>query len=365
MKQVFIVVAVWLIVVNAFALIALNRLNLAPDTAYRWINTETYDQAKTWNPVPMHARWDSYWLINLAEGGYRYSPGSLSNIAFFPLYPALIRTVAPIVAHDRALAGWIVSCIALVVACAFLFKLTREFHPESDPLRAVMLLLIFPTAFFLNAVYTEATFLALSVAALYAMRKERFWIAGLLGLLAALTRANGFLLAVPLAWELALYVWRHRRVAWSVCSALLPPLGTALFFLYHRFWFGNGRLFFDVERSWGRAFAVNADHLDVFSRAAAANLAVDIAIVAAILVATAFIMYRIRVSYGLYMLASIIVPLATGTLMSVNRFALMLVPLFILGSAIRNRTVSWAWTLTSTMLFALTTVLYVNWYWAG
>lgn len=365
MKQVILIVAVWLVAVNLFALVALNRVTLAPDTAYSWINAATYDQAQTWNPIPLHARWDSYWLTTLAQGGYRYTQGSLSNIVFFPLYPALIRAAAPLFAQDIALAGWTVSCLALIVACVLLYKLVREFHPNADPLRAVMLLLIFPTAFFLNAVYAEATFLALSVAALYAMRKERFWIAGLFGLLAALTRANGFILAVPLAWELARYVWRRKRVAWNAFSVLLPPLGTALFFLYHRLWFGNGTLFFEVEKSWGRAFAINADHLSTFGRAATTNLAIDIAVVVLVLIAAVFVMYRIRVSYGLYMLASLVVPIGTGTLISISRFALTLVPLFILGASIRNRVVNWGWVLLSTMLFALMTVLYVNWYWAG
>ncbi|MCK7513280.1 MAG: hypothetical protein MZV70_60785 [Desulfobacterales bacterium] len=31
-------VAVWLVIVNLFALLAFNRLNLAPDTAFEWMD---------------------------------------------------------------------------------------------------------------------------------------------------------------------------------------------------------------------------------------------------------------------------------------------------------------------------------------
>lgn len=365
MKQVILIVVVWLVVVNGFGLIALNRLALQPDQAYQWIDPATYRQPRSWNPLSLHSRWDSYWILSVADRGYQYQADQLSNIVFFPLYPALIRLIGPMTNHNLALAGWLISSAMLGAACLLLFRLVREFHHQADPIRTILLLLVFPTAVFFNAVYTEATFLALSVGAFYAMRRQRFWIAGLLGLFAALTRANGFLLAVPLVWEYGQRAWRDRRIRWDALSPLLPPLGTALFFLFHRLWLGNGLLFFEVERSWGRSFALNADHLSLFSRAATSNLMIDLGLLVSAIVAAGFVMYRIRVSYGLYMLASLAVPVATGTLLSIGRFALVLFPIAILGATIRHRGAAWAWTLTSTLFFALGVILYVNWYWAG
>src|SRR5687767_8468695 len=65
----------------------------------------------------------------------------------------------------------------------------------------VLLVALFPTGFFLLAPYPEALFLALTVASLYLARQGRWWLAGLAGLLAALTRFQGAFLALPLAYE--------------------------------------------------------------------------------------------------------------------------------------------------------------------
>ena len=65
----------------------------------------------------------------------------------------------------------------------------------------VLLLLLFPTSIFFNAVYTESLFLLLSVASVYFIRKGRYREAGILGFLAALTRVTGVLLFVLAAVE--------------------------------------------------------------------------------------------------------------------------------------------------------------------
>src|SRR5207302_5745906 len=64
--------------------------------------------------------------------------------------------------------------------------------------RSVWLLALFPASLFFSAVYTEALFLALSVGAFLAARRGRWWLAGLLGGLAAATRNVGVTLLVPL-----------------------------------------------------------------------------------------------------------------------------------------------------------------------
>jgi 4-amino-4-deoxy-L-arabinose transferase-like glycosyltransferase len=66
--------------------------------------------------------------------------------------------------------------------------------------RATVYLLAFsPMAFFFSAPYTESLFLLLSVGAFYAARRERWWVAGAVAGLAAVTRNMGVLLVLPLA----------------------------------------------------------------------------------------------------------------------------------------------------------------------
>lgn len=161
-KIIFLVVA-WLLIVNVFALLALNRLNLKADNAYAWVDNGRYAQDQGWNVVKPHSRWDSNWYLDIARRGYHTDKDlTRSNVVFFPLYPLLIKVGAIIFLGNFIFSGWVLSMLFLVLGCVYLFKLARDFHKEADPFVAVILLLIFPTAFFLNAIYTEALFLFLS-----------------------------------------------------------------------------------------------------------------------------------------------------------------------------------------------------------
>src|SRR5262249_29160432 len=66
-------------------------------------------------------------------------------------------------------------------------------------------------SFILFAPYTESLFLLLSVASLLMARRRQWWLAGLAGGLAALTRQQGLFLIVPLAWE----VWENSGRQWK------------------------------------------------------------------------------------------------------------------------------------------------------
>ena len=43
------------------------------------------------DPLDDWARWDGRWYVEIAEHGYTYDPNAQSSVAFFPLYPALMR----------------------------------------------------------------------------------------------------------------------------------------------------------------------------------------------------------------------------------------------------------------------------------
>ena len=201
-KKILILFILWVVIVNFFAVLALNRFNLAGDTAYTWADPNQFSQNQQWDPVFLHARWDSFWYLDIAQNGYIFKgPEKLSNIVFFPLYPLLIRATSFFVGGNFIFAGWILSVIFLFLALLYFSKLVREFHSEVNPQMPLALLLIFPTAFFLNSIYTESLFLFLSIASFYYAFKKNFVLAGIFGFFASLTRITGILLFIPLIWE--------------------------------------------------------------------------------------------------------------------------------------------------------------------
>src|SRR5205814_1471691 len=97
-----------------------------------------------------------------------------------------------------------------------------------------------PLSFYMFAAYSESTFLLCALAFFYTLRLQRWWQAGLWGLLAAATRPPGVVLVVPflLAWAEAhplithapgglLHLTRRAQQAWWRTSD--PPWET----LYH------------------------------------------------------------------------------------------------------------------------------------
>jgi hypothetical protein len=100
----------------------------------------------------------------------------------------------------------------------------------------VLTFAFFPTAFFLNAVYTEALFVALSAGSFWAAAVRRdLLLAGVLGALAAATRNLGVLLLIPLGYE-----WLSSRREFGWWRALyigIVPAGLVgyMTFLWARF----------------------------------------------------------------------------------------------------------------------------------
>ena len=366
MKKLAAIFIVWVVVANLFALLSLNRLNLAPDTAYPWIDPAKSFQKQTWSPINSHAKWDSFWYLGIAADGYEFRGyDKLSNIVFFPVYPLLIRLLTPALASDSVLitAGWLMSLVFLFLALWYLVKLVREFHKNLDPYLPIILLLIFPTAFFLNTVYTESIFLFFSIATFYYALKKDFTHAAVFGLLASLTRITGVLLLIPVLYEYyKLYGFKLNR---KFLPLLLIPAGLLSFFAFHFFKFGDALLFFKIQSRWGRSFAINWDHLNLTGHPGTVNLVLDGLFTIFAVLATFLVFKKLRASYGLYMLATIGVALSTGTMMSIGRYVLVLFPIYILGAAIKNEYVRYAWILISALLFALYTILFVNYYWAG
>jgi hypothetical protein len=170
-------------------------------------------------------RWDSLHYLTIAEHGYT----TIGNTVFFPLYPLLIRGTGLALGSD-VLAGVTISGVSFIVALWLLHRLTELELGRQAADAAVLLLCFAPLAFFFSAVYSESLFLALSLGTIYAARRERWALACGLGALAALTRVPGVLLALPIG---LLFIRSHRgalqrRVAWL----LLIPAALALYMAY-------------------------------------------------------------------------------------------------------------------------------------
>jgi hypothetical protein len=359
--------AAWLIIVNLFALVAFNRLNLAPDTAFEWMSAGTVRPVQqSWNVIDLHNRWDAYWYLTIAQEGY-YPRGEkgLSNLVFFPLYPLLVRLLGPVTGGDLVLAGWILSSVFLVLAVGMLTRLAREFHPELDPGLPALFLLAYPASFFLNAVYSESLFLFLSLSMVFFALRRNFFLAGICAALASATRIAGVFLFVPLVVEfIQANGWRSlfARRAWPLA---LAPAGALAFFVYHWVAFDDFFLYLRIEGLYGRDFNIKAADYAIRSNPDLVNTAYDLAFILATLLMGIIALRRFRLSYGLYMLVSLAVALGSGTALGIARYSMVLFPIHFIAAGIRSAVGRSAWLFSSALLLALNIICFVNHYWAG
>jgi len=182
------------------------------------------------------ARYDSGWYFGIARHGYEFVEGGRSNLAFFPVYPLLMRYVGLALGGGRQnlyLAGVIISWVAYVLAMVMLYRLGRTYLSRRAAERAVIFASVFPFAFFYGVVYSEALFLLFTVTAFYGFRTKRWWLGAAAGALACATRVNG-IMALP---ALALLAWQsagNDRAARerAIVAVALVPVGLVLYSLY-------------------------------------------------------------------------------------------------------------------------------------
>ena len=197
------------------------------------------------------ANMDGGWYLSIAHHGYahRYSE------AFFPLYPMLVRLFAG-TGVGYVPAAIAVSVICFVAAAMLLFRLTTDALGGRVALWTVVFLSIAPTSFFFQAVYTESLFLLLSVALFFFAQRRQWLAAGLMGLLATLTRSAGVVLVVPLTlFYLHSCDWQWRRLRGGLLAVLLVPCGLAIYMAYLWRARGDPLLFSKAERIWHRHYA--------------------------------------------------------------------------------------------------------------
>ncbi len=186
---------------------------------------------KNFSLVPW-AGWDSSWYLSIAQRGYWFDPSGPSSVAFFPLFPLLVRGVAALT-RNYVVAGLLVANLAALGAVLVLWRWVCREAGSAAAERAAVWLMVYPFSFFFHSIYAESLFFLLATLCLEASARERRLAAGLWGALAAATRPMGVLLAPALAWGLwSDYRAGHRPGPRDLVAVLLPAFGLGAYMAY-------------------------------------------------------------------------------------------------------------------------------------
>lgn len=314
-------------------------------------------------------QWDGVWYRLIARQGYA-PPTPEVAAAWFPFYPILVRAVEFIV-RDYQVASVLVSNGCLIAAALLLMRLLRLDYDELVSRRAITFLMFNPASFFLSSAYTESTFLLLSIGALLAARQGKWFIAALSGMCLSATRAPGLLIGAPLFAE---YLVQWQKGGGNVRAFFRPhlfllvlvPAGLVAYMLYLYMERGDFFLPMHAQASgWGKTLTLPwrtflwplsfpTSHIPLYQ-----------AIVGAALILTgAGFWLRLRATYLVYAVVSLLFYLAWGSLEGLPRYVGILFPLHLVLALLSSR---WKWLYEpllafSIALLALCTVLFANAY---
>src|SRR4030042_4228783 len=300
---------------------------------------------------------DGVHYLRIAQDGY----AAANTQVFFPLYPILVRILNVFPknpALDTALfvdpsyfyTATILSGLFFLLALYFFYKLLRLDFDQKVSFWSLILLLVFPTSFYFGAVYTESLFLLLAVLSIYLSRKNNFLLAGIFAALASATRILGLMLVPLMAMEI--YLWARgkkleiRERLNALIGIVIASMGTLMYMIYLKatigsyFYFLSAQAPFGAQRSAERFILfpqVIYRYLKIFASLPVFSIEffnASIEFLFALIPLALLVIFwkKMRLSYWIFSLGTLLIPTLTGTFSSMPRYSLMgflLLPLLV------------------------------------
>lgn len=321
-----------------------------------------YAWLELWN------RWDSLHFLQVAQAGYTKG----QHLVIYPVFPLLIRAFA-IVTRDYFISALCVSTAGLIAAVVLFHRLLRLDYSAATAQRAIWFLLIFPTAYFLHVGYSEAPFLAFTIGSILAARRDRWWLAGALGGVAALTRANGVGLLPTLIVEAGHQWFVARKLRWAWLWIALVPIGYGIYLLINLRVGGSLFAFVATRRDFFRSSIAwpwigIAEAIKNFSRHPNQAEMVgrqELFFLILTFVCAIVSWFKLRPVYAAWMTVNWIGFASLSFIQSAPRYALACFPMFIL-LALLGKSRFWNFIITawSLLFLALFSILFARGWWA-
>jgi len=188
--------------------------------------------------------WDVGWYRNIVENGYWYSANGQSNVAFFPLFPWVLKLL------DGQLV--LASLLNLLLFLTGLIILYIVYKPSKY---IIPILLAIPSNLFLYVPYSESIFYLAVVLFLVGMDKRNIMLACIGIFLASMARSSFSIFVPALLITGAFFSLKERKLKWEYILYLitsLAGLAIVLFIMYYQT--GEPWGIFKAQRQWGHHF---------------------------------------------------------------------------------------------------------------
>jgi hypothetical protein len=366
--------------------------------------------------------WDIAHYLRLSQDGY--DAGS-SSCAFYPLWPATIRTATDAAGGRPVLTSLLLTNALSLVGLWLFYRLVERRCGAAAGRDSLIVLLVFPGALFFSFPYTESLYLVILMLFFWGLELERrSWVA-VAGFLLPLTRAVGIFIVLPLAWYLfeqwrkgpgervaqtfkssvsrvakpadptsshVLPIWKsaiqqvwkpalrhrmpHGKFNRTWLLLLCPLLGHATYFGTMYAWTGNAFEGFEAQKAYPNSPSIN----NMFDFPAFWNAFINVRSLDGMMDSTLdrgfFLLFlallpavwKLNKTWFWYTLPTGLVPAMTSYFMSYRRYIMVLFPLFIVLAQVLAkgpRWMFWYYVILLAALQAWAVTRFVNFNWAG
>lgn len=379
-QKILVIFLIWKLILLFGLIIALNFIPLADENRFLGGGLKNYLQLPQ---ILAWANFDGEHYLSIAIFGYK----GLEQ-AFFPIYPKLIFLLAHPFYQNQLTSdlfpalfystffGLFLSHLSLLLGLFILWDLLRLDYSQKISLLTLVLILAFPTSFYLGAVYSESIYLLVSVTAFYLARKKRWFLASIMGVLASATRIFGILLLPAFLLE----IWQTKESLKKAWWVILIPLGLLSYMFYQYLTLGDPLAFYHLQKIVGEQHQSGLTLLpQVYYRYLKMVSSVDIynpiyqTIILEFITGILFFILpiigyfkKVRLSYLFYSLAGFLLPTIQGSFSSVPRYILAFFPSFLVMAILLNKKSLWIEaTVVSILVLILIveTVLFLRGYW--
>lgn len=294
------------------------------------------------------SNFDGVHYLNIANFGY-----AQYEHAFFPLYPFAIKLLSPVFFQNSLAASLAISNLSLLLSLVIFYRYLQLLKIKQT-FSIILFFILFPTSFYLSAVYTESIFFLIFISTLYLFESKRFGWAAFLAILASLTRINGIFLTI----YFLLYFYYHRPIKkYQYLYIFAPLFGLALYSIYLFLTTNDPLAFIHSISNFGRQTSpviflkVIYRYLKIFILASH-DFKYYIAILEFSVFTLFFSVLSLQlfkycqaktyltnislVSLNLISFATLLLPTLTGTFSSLPRYSLMSISVFIFLGQLKN-----------------------------
>lgn len=268
----------------------------------------------------LFSHWDGKWYRKIALEGYNYvDDGNQYSIAFYPLFPLLIRGLITF-GLPFEVAGTLLSNLTFLGALLLVYSWTKERHGIDAAKWVTAVMAWCPFSLYGTVIYTEGLFLFLTTAALRAFDNRQYVWAAFCGALASATRPTG----ITLLPTFIFVAWIERRSLSAYIAGLFVAVGILLFSVYCTISFGDPLAFVHVHKAWAQP-----SWWSIFTDAILVGK--DSLIKVVMVFGGGYLLWHYRTQLNnvviIYGFCSLLMLIFSGSLASINRYAYGIVSL--------------------------------------